>query len=34
MLEEVYEASKDSTGSAQQELDKYLDSITGKVTKL
>lgn len=34
MLEEVYEASKDSAGSAQQELDKYLDSITGKVTKL
>ena len=34
MLEEVYEKSKDSAGSAQQELDKYLDSITGKVTKL
>lgn len=34
MLEDVYEASKDSAGSAQQELDKYLDSITGKVTKL
>jgi len=34
MLEEVYESSKKSAGSAQQELDKYLDSITGKVAKL
>lgn len=34
LLESVYETSKQSDGSAQQELDKYLDSITGKITEL
>ena len=33
MLEDVYNASQTSQGSAQQELDKYLDSITGKLQK-
>ena len=31
ILKDVYESSQDSDGSAQQELDKYLDSIEGKV---
>lgn len=34
MLRSVYEDSQDSAGSAQQELDAYLDSIEGKITKL
>ena len=32
-LQDVYEASLDSQGSAQQELEKYLDSIEGKVAQ-
>ena len=32
-LQEVYEASLNSEGSAQEELDKYLDSINGKVAQ-
>jgi len=32
-LQEVYEASLNSEGSAQQELDKYLDSIQGKAAQ-
>lgn len=34
LLRSVYESSQDSEGSAQQELDKYLDSIEGKLTRL
>lgn len=34
LLESVYEASKNSEGSAQEELDKYLDSVTGKINQL
>ena len=34
LLKSVYESSQDSEGSAQQELDAYLDSIEGKLTKL
>lgn len=34
MLESVYEDSQKSSGSAQQELDKYLESIDGKMTQL
>lgn len=34
MLEEVYKTSQESAGSAQEELDKYLDSIDGKMTQL
>lgn len=34
VLEEVFEASKESAGSAQQELNKYLDSIDGRLQKL
>ena len=34
MLRSVYEDSQTSEGSAQQELDKYLDSIEGKITQL
>ena len=34
LLRSVYESSQDSEGSAQEELDKYLDSIEGKLTKL
>lgn len=34
MLRSVYEDSMDSEGSAQQELDAYLDSIEGRLTKL
>lgn len=34
LLNDVYEASQQSQGSAQKELDKYLDSITGKMQKL
>lgn len=34
MLKDVYEMSKQSEGSAQEELDKYLDSISGKMQKL
>ena len=34
LLKSVYESSQDSEGSAQQELDAYLDSINGKLTKL
>lgn len=33
LLENVYKASQQSEGSAQQELDKYLDSIDGKLTQ-
>ena len=32
-LQDVYEASLNSEGSAQQELDKYLDSIQGKAAQ-
>lgn len=32
-LQEVYESSLESEGSAQEELDKYLDSINGKVAQ-
>ena len=32
-LQDVYEASLNSQGSAQNELDKYLDSINGKVAQ-
>lgn len=31
LLKSVYESSQDSSGSAQEELDKYLDSIEGKI---
>ena len=31
LLKDVYSSSQDSDGSAQQELDKYLDSIEGKI---
>lgn len=34
MLRSVYEDSQTSEGSAQEELDKYLDSIEGKIQKL
>ena len=34
MLKDVYAASQQSQGSAQEELDKYLDSISGKMQKL
>lgn len=34
MLRSVYETSQNSTGSAQEELDKYLDSVSGKITQL
>ena len=34
MLRSVYEDSQDSAGSAQEELDAYLDSIEGRLTKL
>lgn len=34
MLKEVYETSKQSQGSAQQELDKYLDSVEGHISRL
>ena len=34
LLKSVYESSQDSEGSAQQELDAYLDSIDGRLTKL
>ena len=33
VLQDVYEKSLDSEGSAQQELDKYLDSIQGKTAQ-
>lgn len=33
LLERVYQASQHSEGSAQAELDKYLDSIEGKLTQ-
>lgn len=34
MLRSVYETSMNSAGSAQAELDKYLDSVSGKMSKL
>lgn len=34
MLENVYNQASNANGSAQQELDKYLDSISAKMTKL
>ena len=34
LLRSVYESSQNSEGSAQQELDAYLDSIDGRLTKL
>lgn len=34
LLESVYKTSQNSEGSAQAELDKYLDSIDGKMTQL
>ena len=34
MLEDVYNQVQNADGSAQQELDKYLDSISGKATQL
>lgn len=34
VLTSVFESSKDSDGSAQKELDKYLDSIEGKIALL
>lgn len=34
VLRSVYESSQNSEGSAQEELDKYLDSINGKITQL
>lgn len=33
MLREVYESSQNSEGSAQEELDKYLDSVSGKISQ-
>ena len=33
MLEDVYNASQNAEGSAQKELDKYLDSINGKTAQ-
>lgn len=34
MLRSVYEDSQDSAGSAQEELDKYLESIEGHMSRL
>lgn len=34
VLEDAYKAALDSTGSTQEELEKYLDSVTGKTTEL
>lgn len=34
ILRDVYESSQESEGSAQEELDKYLDSIEGRTAKL
>lgn len=34
VLEEAYASALSADGSAQKELDKYLDSITGKIAKL
>lgn len=34
VLRSVYESSQNSEGSAQEELDKYLDSVEGKITKI
>jgi len=34
MLENVYKTSQQSQGSAQEELDKYLDSVEGKLQKV
>ena len=34
VLRDAFESAKDSAGSAQEELEKYLDSIDGKITKL
>ena len=34
VLRSAYEASQNSEGSAQQELDKYLNSVEGKITQL
>lgn len=34
MLEDVYKSALESQGSAQEELDKYLDSVDGKVTQV
>jgi hypothetical protein len=34
MLRDVYESSLNSQGSAQHELDIYLDSIEGKTTQI
>ena len=34
MLQEVYNQVQNADGSAQQEFDKYLDSISGKATQL
>jgi hypothetical protein len=34
MLKDVYEASQQSNGSALQENEKYIDSISGKMQKL
>ena len=34
MLKDVYESSQQSHGSAQEELNKYLDSVQGKLAKL
>jgi hypothetical protein len=33
LLESAYESAQNSSGSAQKELDKYLDSIEGKIQK-
>lgn len=33
LLESVYESSQDSEGSAEKELEKYLDSIEGKIAQ-
>ena len=33
LLKDVYTSSQDSEGSAQEELDKYLDSIEGKIAQ-
>lgn len=34
MLRDVYEEAQNSEGSAQEELEKHLDSLTGKITQL
>ena len=34
VLRSAYEASQNSEGSAEQELNKYLDSVEGRITRL